>query len=296
VIFRKRVKKTYDYSLQDGTLSFDESVAVLRNRHAGRVLVGWPPMTLSEEENIGLLSELNRLDVRTERADISLGDYKRYLDQVNYPENYPKYYPWNLPEKALEHFLAFTLLDLKKNDHFIDVGAENSPHVEIFRRLSGCRGYVQDIMLKPGIHARKIGCDASRIPVAGGFFDAILAACSLEHFENDSDMDFLKEASRILRKKGKLVILPLYLHTHPFYVTDPAFSVPGNVHFGEKMNIHCVKEWGNRHGRFYCAETLRDRLIDNNSSQMEFKVIYFKNFKEIDPSSYCRFALLGTKK
>jgi ubiquinone/menaquinone biosynthesis C-methylase UbiE len=134
------------------------------------------------------------------------------------------------------------------------------------------------------------------IPVENGFFNSILVACAIEHFENDSDMKFVKEASRILKSHGKILILPLYLHNNPFYVTDPTFSVPGNVNFSENLNIHCIKNWGNRQGRFYSPQTLHNRLIEKNSNNIEFKVIYIKNFNKIDPSIYCRFALLGTKK
>ncbi|OGP55711.1 MAG: hypothetical protein A2Y65_03095 [Deltaproteobacteria bacterium RBG_13_52_11] len=288
--------KKYEYYLKDETLGFENGIEILKSRYADKIFVGWPSITYSQKENSNLISELNKYKVQTEQIEILREEYDLYIHKVNYREKYPNYYPSNYHEKTFEHFLAFKLLNQKKDDKFIDIGAENSPHADIFSKLTGCHGYVQDIMLKPGIHGKNIGCDASMIPVKNGFFNSILVACAIEHFENDSDIKFVQEASRILKSHGKILILPLYLHNHPFYVTDPIFSVPGNVDFSENLKIYCVKDWGNRQALFYSPQTLHNRLIEKNSKNIEFKVIYIKNFHKIDPSIYCRFALLGTKK
>ncbi len=86
-------------------------------------------------------------------------------------------------------------------------------------------------MYEPGIHGKKIGSDASNIPVPDSFFNAAVATCSIEHFENDSDIEFMKEMGRVLMKNGKIVIVPLYLYMTHSCQTDPKYSVPGNVPF-----------------------------------------------------------------
>lgn len=288
--------KKYEYYLRDQKLGFENGTEILKTLYPGRVLAGWPPITYAPEENEQLLSGLNDYGIPTERVEITANEYENYLSAAGYRKKYPDYYPENFYEKTFEHFLALKLLDPQKKDIFIDIGAEHSPHAEIFSRLRGCHGYMQDIMMKPGISGNKIGCDASAIPVRDSFFSSILAACAIEHFENESDIRFMTEVSRILKTGGRILILPLYLHEYPFYATDPVSSVPGEVRFAEDIKIHCVKDWGNRQGRFYSPRTLHDRLIGPHRQTMDFKVIHVNNFQRIHPSVYCRFALLGEKK
>jgi hypothetical protein len=257
--------------------------------------MGWPRITYSDKENDELIGRLKKY-VKVETIRIDLRKYAQYLKDIDYKNMYPGYYNFNFTEKTLEHFLAFNLLNLSKGERFIDIAAESSPHSKAFSRLTGCIGYQQDIMYSPGIHGRKIGGNASKIPVDNEYFQGALASCSIEHFEKNADIESMKEMARILSKGGKIVIIPLYLHRKPFCVTDPRYAVPGRVEFDRGIDVHCVKKFKNRHGRYYSPETLYERLIEPNLDKMNFIVYFIENFKKIHPQVYCRFCLVGEKK
>lgn len=307
--------KSYDYHYKDNSLSFAEQTEILKEKlkNKNRVLKGWPALNYSETENRSLITLLEKQMAAAAHKDtkssgkekkainpvmffnVDKNEYEDFLKKINYKKRYPAYYHFNFYEKTLEHFVAFKLLDLKKGDKFIDTAAEKSPHSREFSRLTGCSGYKQDIMFRPGIHGHKIGGSAAHIPVEDNFFQAALAACSIEHFEKDADIAFMKEMTRVLAKEGKILIIPLYLHKKPFCVTDPRFALPGGVEFDPGIDIHCVEEFQNRHGRFYSPETLYRRLIEPNMEQMNFTTYYIENFKEVHESVYCRFVLVGEK-
>lgn len=286
----------YEYQLHDEENMFEELLKALGKQVENKVLQGWPNITYSQNENSELIKKLNDLQLKTENLNIDIAGYNKYLADIKYKKKYSNYYSFNFPEKTLEYYLAYKLIDLKKNDVFVDIAAEHSPHSKEFAKLSGAKGYRQDLMYKKGIRGRDIGGDASDMPVKDNFFNSAFAACSLEHFENNSDIDFVGEMGRVLKPGGKLIVLPLYLHFDPFVVTDPRYSIPGNVRFDDGIDIHCVETYRNRHGRFYSPETLKQRLIDPNSDKFDFKMYYFENFRDIDDSVYCRFALEAVKR
>jgi ubiquinone/menaquinone biosynthesis C-methylase UbiE len=141
----------------------------------------------------------------------------------------------------------------------------------------------------------RIGGEASNIPVSDNFFKAATATCSVEHFESDSDIKFMKEMERVLMRGGKIVIVPLYMFIKPEIQADPKYCLAGDVKFDEDADIYCAKDWGNRYGRHYSASPLFRRLIEPNKN-LEFKVYLLGNPEDIHSSVYCRFVLIGTQK
>ncbi len=284
---------SYEYQKQDRNLDFDEGVEALKERLSNQIIIG--NVDTSSPEIINKIQgELLALQIEVERLHIDLTQLKEYLEAAEYKKKYPSYYLDNFSEKTLEHFISYKLMALKRTDKFVDIASEHSPLGEIMSGLSGCSSYSQDIMYEPGLHERKIGSDASKLPVDDNFFNGACATCSIEHFEKDADIRFMKEMQRVLAKGGKIIIAPLYLYLTPSCQTDPQYSVPGKVEFDAGAVIHCAKGWGNRHARFYSPQTLQSRLIGPNKG-MSFKVIMLDNIEEVDASVYCRFLLVGRK-
>lgn len=218
--------------------------------------------------------------------------WRDYLARARY-ERFPDYYDSgrhpNFNEKALEHFVALQLLDLKPGEVYLDIASDGSPTPEIYADLSGAEAWRQDLSYEPGVHGRTIGGDAGALPLPDGFAAAMAMHCSFEHFESGADIRFIAEAGRLLRGGGRLVILPLYLFTHAAIQTDPRTWPGWRAPFDtEGATLHFAFGYGNRHGRFYSPQTLASR-IRRNLGPLRMTLYRLMNAHEVDPRCYLRF-------
>ena len=133
-----------------------------------------------------------------------------------------------------------------------------------------------------------IGGDAADMPVKDGFATKMALHCSFEHFEQDSDIRFIKEASRVLKVNGKVCIVPLYLFEKYVIQTDPSVLTKRGISFEKDATIYCARGWGQRHGRFYDVPHLITRIKDNLGG-LNLIIYAVKNEKEVDPSCYVKF-------
>jgi SAM-dependent methyltransferase len=285
---------TYEYQNRIGsTLTFGEAVALLRQRITNQIHVG--PIVSDVPDWTGhMLREFQEHGFFVDEIYVHPEDFNRYFYSADYSNRFIEYYPSNIHEKSLEHFLGYKLLDIYPDDLMLDVASEDSPIGEIYSRLTGCAYYRQDIMYEIGIHGNMIGSDVSSIPLPDGSISKAIATCSIEHFENESDIYFMSEMQRLLRPGGKLIILPLYMATKPSILSDPLYALSGNVAYDREAEIYFLEGWGNRHARFYTPQTLRERLVEGNQ-KMRFKVFILRNRNEIHESIYCTFILQGEK-
>jgi SAM-dependent methyltransferase len=182
-------------------------------------------------------------------------------------------------------------LDLSENDVYIDIASEFSPASEIYHELYGCEVYRQDLIFPEGIHGNEIGGDASNMPVENGFATKMALHCSFEHFEQDSDVKFIKEANRVLRKGGKVCILPLYLFSKYAIETDLAVWSKDGLYFEPDAVLYCAKGTGCRHVRFYDVNHLITK-IRNNLDTLRLTIYVTRNEKEVSRSCYVKFIAL----
>ena len=234
-------------------------------------------------------------DVRPYRIDVP--DLHDYLERAHYAR-FPDYYRGgkspNFAEKSLEHYLATKFLDLSREDIFIDIANARSPVPEIYHELFGCRVYRQDLVFPGGIKNDMIGGDAARMPVPDGFATKMSLHCSFEHFEQTSDIEFIREAGRVLRAVGRLVILPLYLFNEYAIQTDPIALPRGSNPFDPLARIYCARGYGNRHGRFYSIPQFTSRIRDN-LGPLRLTIYVIENQEEVDPSCYVKFVAVLEK-
>ena len=222
---------------------------------------------------------------------VDVADYRRFAAAARYPDDFPGYYPFNVAEKLLEHYIAAKLLDLRAGEMYIDVASEGSPAPDVYRRLFGVRAYRQDLAYEPGLNGDRMGSDAAAMPVPDGFAAKMALHCSFEHFEGDRDTGFIGEAARVLALGGAVCVVPLYLAEEYAIQTDPEVAGPAGLVFERDAIVHCAQRWGNRHGRFYDPEHLRDRVV-NQAPEMTAEIYWVTNAEAVDPSCYVRFALL----
>jgi SAM-dependent methyltransferase len=176
---------------------------------------------------------------------------------------------------------------------YIDVASSNSPSAEIYHKLYGCKTYRQDLIFQRGICGNTIGGDACNMPIKDGFATKMALHCSFEHFEQDSDIRFIKEASRILQKGGKLCIVPLYLSDDHIILINPTNLPRGGLQFDSDAKLYCVKGWAPRHVRYYDVPHLITRIIEN--TDLEPTVYVVQNEKEADTSCYVKFIAVFEK-
>jgi len=152
--------------------------------------------------------------------EVSKADYDQFKRHYALPAM--SLYALNCREKKfMEHFVAFTLLDLKAGDRYIDIASESSPFPEMLRKRSGIDAYSQDLSYPAGIRGKEIGSSADTMPVADAWADKASLQCAFEHFEGSIDTNFIKELARVLKPGGKCVIVPLYTEATPLNIYDP---------------------------------------------------------------------------
>ena len=245
-----------------------------------------------------IVKELKKNGFNVVDLKIDVNDYKRYIEKADYHKIQSFYGVAGkrniFAEKTLQHYLAAKLLKLNNNDIYIDIANAYSPASEIYHNLYGCKVFSQDLIFKEGIHGNKIGGDASNMPVPDAFATSMGLHCSFEHFEQNADINFIKEAGRVLKPGGKMCILPLYLYKEYIILTDPTVLPKGGIPFESDAMLHCAKGYGNRHGRVYDIPHLITRIV-NNLNDLKLTIYVVQNEKEVDSSCEVKFIALFKK-
>jgi len=232
------------------------------------------------------------IPIETYRIDVEA--YREFRKRADYETHHPDYYPENIWEKSLEHFVTSMLLELQREDIYIDIASQNGVAAAINERLFGVIAYQQDLDFPLGIHGRHIGGDAAAIPLEDGIADAMALHCSYEHFEGDSDSGFIAEVGRLLKPGARCVVAPLYLCHVYSCLTDPMLSADARVEFEPDMRLHASRTWHNRHGRFYDVPHLVERVW-NKRGALSMKVLLVENWAEVHSSCYLRYILVIEK-
>jgi SAM-dependent methyltransferase len=162
--------------------------------------------------------------------------------------------------KALEYFISLALLPISSSDVVVDVASEHSVFPELVGSETGARVLRQDLIYPAGVHGDRIGGSADAMPLPDQSVDKLFLHNSFEHFEGETDSNFIREAWRLLRPNGTVCIIPLYLSTRPQIITDPANDTEGVV-WDDDAQIVSKRGHRNRFGRFYSVETFRTRVL-----------------------------------
>jgi len=168
--------------------------------------------------------------------DIDKADFTQWLHEVKFSKEYSKSYGDFFTEKALEHYLSSKLLDLNENDVFVDVAAARSPWYDLAEKRYKCRSFAVDLHLSPKNDPRLIECNAIDTPFSDESTSKIALHCAYEMFENDADTNLIKEANRVLKPGGKMVIIPLYM-AHFYHIqSSPKVNGKG-IEYGKAKRV-----------------------------------------------------------
>jgi SAM-dependent methyltransferase len=224
---------------------------------------------------------------------IDTGDFRAWLKAASFPQAYESAYGDVFTEKALEHYAGARLLEPCASDILIDVAASHSPWAGIAERLYGCKAYALDLQYPPGINGKRIGADATAMPLPDGFATKMALHCAYETFEGDADIRLLPEAWRVLRPGGRMAILPLYLHNVYFADSHPLCDRRALDYHGAR------RTWrgdGNRvrFSRKYSPDAFVARVV-RNLGRFRLTIVFFENEKDVAPGCYLKFAAIFEK-
>lgn len=181
-------------------------------------------------------------------------------------------------QKMLEYFISYKVLDLVPSDVYIDIAAQDCPFAFFIQDVIGCKVYRQDLYyMKRGIHGSDIGGDASNLPLEDGSVTKISLHNSFEHFEGDSDINFIREAQRILPVGGKMIIIPFFFGDQYSVETEGGWvDDKGKKHLWGK---------GARFNRYYDVEQFEHRIV-RNAPAFNIQFVSIANIHEFGPDCY----------
>lgn len=200
-------------------------------------------------------------------------------------------------EKLLEHWIScerLGLMDFNSEDIFVDVAAAGSPWVQSLRERKGLTAFAIDLC-EVGAAYRHLPYyrieNATKTTFIDGSVKGAALHCAYEMFMGNDDTRFISEVARILKPGGKVVILPLYMHTHYCaYATEE--------YFGKGYSDPTAKEYvrldttGIPSSRKYDAVMLKKRVLDPiRSFGMSWRIFALRNKVELGNNIYCHFIL-----
>jgi len=138
----------------------------------------------------------------------------------------------NIHKKGLEFFFSYYILNVKKGDSVLDAAGGRSKYLEALRRECGVDELYLSDHIYEGVQVVEhgisvVGGDVSNIHLDNESVDKIACHHAFEHFQESKDVAFIKEAYRLLKKRGVLVIIPLFLVNK--YIE--CWNVTGSKHF-----------------------------------------------------------------
>lgn len=241
--------------------------------------------------------QLETLGITVHSIRVNLQEYDTYVKAAHYPEDYygGGLYPGcNFEEKALEHFMSIKCLEITSSDIVLDVAALTSPFSDIVKQMYGCVAYKLDQTYVPGVHGATIGSNAVTVPLPDNSASKIVLHCSFEHFENDRDIIFMKEADRLLCKHGKLCILPIHFGHADFFLTDPCMSHRG-IRWMRGEKVVYLRNFRNRYARFYSPHSFKKRIM-GAMDNLSLKMFYVENNEEAGATTNLKFIALFEKR
>ena len=97
----------------------------------------------------------------------------------------------------------------------------------------------------------------------------------------DADIRFVEEASRILDRKGRYGIVPLYLEDIHFVSTSPYCNQAEVMIEPEAKKVWRDDKYKVPFSRHYSPESFVSRIYSRIPGVMEGKVLYFRNLDEV---------------
>ena len=185
-------------------------------------------------------------------------------------------------KKGLEFFFSAHILGIEDEHAVLDAAGGRSYYLKAVRANTSAKRLFLTDHIYDGIKESEegikiVGGDISAIQLEDASIDRIACHHAFEHFQDDKDVGFIKEAHRILRKGGSLVIIPLFLVDQ--YVecwnvdTRKKFDENSTVVIDRTASIPGADDDGH-FARLYDLANFRSRVISAaESAGFEYEIV-----------------------
>ncbi len=223
-------------------------------------------------------------------------EFDNFEKDLDFGREYNKDKNRRYKRKIMEFYFAYKLLGFEKwnaEDLYIDIGAAASPYVQYLRK-KGINAWAIDLKKgKYGNLSYYLVEDATHTHFANHSVTGMSAQSAFEMFVGNADIEFVKEAARILKSGGKAIIAPLYMHEQHLSTVSPNYYHKG---FADEGSFECIRtdcRGGVPIGRFYNVDQLNQRvLITAHEFGLDTKIYILPDeIVEKDDFVYLKFIL-----
>lgn len=255
-----------------------------------------------------ILNDLLDLEIELKKyVDVRTVDWFSETEFQNFEKNLGFQTIYNKAEnkryrrKIMEYYCVNKLLKLDEwdeKDIYIDVGAASSPFAKYLRENKGIKSFAVDI--SDGLYSEipyYIKEDATDMHFPDDSVTGISMQSAFEMFAGSADIDFIREAARILKKGGKVVIAPLYLHKKYLSTMSPNYYCMGIADVGSLKCIRTDCRGAIPFARFYSIESLNERILKFSRKCGLTPLVYTlpQELVEKDQFVYLKFILVLEK-
>lgn len=251
----------------------------------------------SNEQLAQIETSLQIMDIYVHPYSPEIDDFINFSNESWFPVDYHggnDSSVWN--EKLLEHWIASERLGLmhySPTDIYVDIAAGSSPWAMELRRRKQIEAYAIDLSINKiffSLPYYRIE-NATQTSFENNSVSGASLHCAYEMFMGDDDTNFIKEAARILKPGGKLVIVPLYMHTEYCTFASPEYFgmgySPAEANEYIRMDMAGIPS-----ARFYDPKMLKQRVLNPiQEFGLRWKLLRLANKSDYGPGIYCHFIL-----
>lgn len=195
-------------------------------------------------------------DLIVDRLDFDKARYEQWV--LSFFPEWKRRYGHILNKKIIELFVTYQILDLQEEDEYMDAAGGINTYAD---RIKCKKRYLQGITVSSelksalGNEIDYIQGDAATIDLPDESLTKISSHHSFEHFQSNSDSDFINEVQRLLKIGGKCCIIPIFIadkyvevsrsnkhqyhyDTNSTYIIDPTAKITGGATCGDYARIY----------------------------------------------------------
>ena len=211
---------------------------------------------------------LNRIksccDLSVDCLDFDKARYEQWV--LSFFPEWQKRFGHILNKKIIELFVTYQILDLHEEDEYMDAAGGINTYAD---RIKCKRRYLQGITVSSELESAfgneidYIQGDAAKIDLSDESLTKISSHHSFEHFQGNSDSDFIKEVQRLLKVGGKCCIIPIFIadkyvevsrsnkHQYHYdanstYIIDSTARITGGATCGDYARIYDISSFNKR--------------------------------------------------